>query len=298
MPIWIVIGGVPVQTWIRWYEAPAGARKLPFPNALKSNVFVEHHTRSRYPIGEVGHPRIWDRGENRGYRGLHWIGRARWFVTGELPGYVLTDPTPPLPSICCTQPARASGGLVLGGAAVANTFPPAKGKGGLVLGGAAVANTFPPAKGKGGLVLGGAAVASMQTGPPPSAYYSLSGSLHIGETFGCGICPNGAATSYTFNLGTVTNAACGDCSNIGGRHELTYAGGCLWFDSVFSTVCGLSGRFELTIDFRGPQLNFTQPLGFTWQGPPGWDCISPVVLNLLITNTNCHVPSSILLQPG
>lgn len=119
MPMNIFIGGVPTVVHVRWYRAPAGARYLPFPSTIFSHVWDNNPGESiTGEIGEVGSPRTWNVGDNPGYQGRCWRGDPAWFASGMLPPLASIAPSP---CLCQIPPAVGSGGLVLGGSAVALT---------------------------------------------------------------------------------------------------------------------------------------------------------------------------------
>lgn len=115
MPINIVIGGVPTQTTVRWYKAPAGAKYLGIPTAIFSHVW-DNNPGESVPgeIGELGSPRTWDPGRNPGYQGQCFRGDPTWFATGLIPAL---STVPPSPCNCRVAPAVGSGGVLLSGAA-------------------------------------------------------------------------------------------------------------------------------------------------------------------------------------
>jgi hypothetical protein len=115
MPCLLTVGGQPVQTTIRWYKAPKGAKILPFPSVFFSHINDADPGESvPGEPGEVGHPRTWDRGDNPGYQGQCWRGDPAWYASGALP---TLNTIPASPCNCRIPPAVAAGGVVLGGAA-------------------------------------------------------------------------------------------------------------------------------------------------------------------------------------
>lgn len=116
MPVNLVIGGVPTVATLRWFKAPAGAKRLPFPSAIFSHVW-DNNPGESVPgeIGEVGSPRTWDPGNNVGYQGQCYRGDPAWFATGNLPPLASIAPSP---CLCVIPPAVGSGTLVMGGAAL------------------------------------------------------------------------------------------------------------------------------------------------------------------------------------
>ena len=116
MPIILYRGGVPTTYTVRWYKAPVGAKYLAIPSCIFSHVW-DNNPGESIPgeVGEVGAPRTWDKGDNRGgYQGQCFRGDPAWFATGKLPGVL---PAPDPSCLCSIPPAVASGGMMLGGAA-------------------------------------------------------------------------------------------------------------------------------------------------------------------------------------
>lgn len=165
MPIHIWVGGQEYKTWIRWYRAPAGAKRFPHATVFRSHVWMDRRPIPLDGPGEVGHPRVFDRGLNPGYQGQCFRGLPEWYETGHLPGYIMQQ-IPDFPCGCQINPQPGLGGIVLGGQAIVAAHQPAVSKGGLVFGGQADASGGYPAVAKGGIILGGSAVV---TEPPPVA---------------------------------------------------------------------------------------------------------------------------------
>jgi hypothetical protein len=335
MPVTIYVGGRPVRTWVRWYKAPPGAKKLPFPSFIYSRVWSQPHQDDGPELGERGFPRVWTRGSNPGFQGQNYIGQPEWFMTGELPESVLTDPLPDVPAWCCIPPAGlpgkfilkgaavGSGGLpstgggklviggaavgadyppstgggklVIGGAAVGADYPPSTGGGKLVIGGAAVGADYPPSTGGGKLVIGGAAVCTMASGPPPSAVYYSGSNFFGAEVTGCDQCPDGAAAQFTADLGAVSGSA--GCSAIGGAQTFSYNGACEWTTPVIDTGSFLH-HWILTVSAFVVTVSDLNT-GITWQASrAGWDCKSPLVLPRTQAGVGCvAAASSITLFP-
>jgi hypothetical protein len=295
MPVTIYVGGRPVRTWVRWYKAPPGAKKLPFPSFIYSRVWSQPHQDDGPELGERGFPRVWTRGSNPGFQGQNYIGQPEWFMTGELPESVLTDPLPDVPAWCCIPPAGLPGKFILKGAAVGSGGLPSTGGGKLVIGGAAVGADYPPSTGGGKLVIGGAAVCTMASGPPPSAVYYSGSNFFGAEVTGCDQCPDGAAAQFTADLGAVSGSA--GCSAIGGAQTFSYNGACEWTTPVIDTGSFLHhwiltvSAFVVTVS----DLN----TGITWQASrAGWDCKSPLVLPRTQAGVGCvAAASSITLFP-
>lgn len=116
MPCLVSIAGQVVQTTIRWYRAPVGAKPLPFPTTFFSHI-NDNNPGESIPgeLGEVGFPRTWDAGRNPGYQGQCYRGDPAWFATGQLP---TVSSIPTSACLCQIPPAVGNGGVVLGGTAV------------------------------------------------------------------------------------------------------------------------------------------------------------------------------------
>jgi len=334
-PVRVLVGGVPHVFWIRRFKAPAGAKYLPMPEVFFSRVDTNRDCEPGDPVGELPGKRIWDRGHNYGYLGQSFIGDPKWFETGELPAYVLTDPTPPLPETCCAPPQQGQGGAVGGGTATVIVPPvpyvgqggavgggtaagPYHGEGGAVAGGEAESGVpyqatggavcggladvvIPPAPyvGQGGAVAGGAA---MVISPPTPAYspssFSVAGG---GEVAGCDSCPDGAAYQYGFTLSTVVNAGCSDCTSLNRYWVVTYSGasGCTWIVGGF-VVCGEPDQWSFSIgDTEVTLSDFAGAAGVVYTAPrAGWNCLTPITLSRMSSEFLCAgLPPTIVVSP-
>jgi hypothetical protein len=189
----IYIGGRETIVPARWYFCAPGALPFPFPHGMESSPWLKNYERENF-WGEVtpyptdrdsDYSRIVDRGKNPGYPGLCYVGQDQWFIDGKLPANVEDGPIPPFPECCYPTPATSSGGLVLGGSAIATGHGGYLTRGGLVLGGSATAVGARGYASAGGLVLGGSAIAG--------GGYRTAGGLVLGgsATPGAGGQPGG-----------------------------------------------------------------------------------------------------------
>jgi hypothetical protein len=159
----LYIGGVETHFPARFYWCLSTAKLFPFAHGCESSVWLKNYEINDqwgevtpYPTDSRSFTlRGLDRGLNPGYPGLCFIGQDSWFVDGMLPAGILDGPIPPMPVCCRPPPAKATGGLILGGSAIPTGRRGAVGRGGLILGGAARGGGPVGAAGSGGIVVGG-----------------------------------------------------------------------------------------------------------------------------------------------
>lgn len=176
----LYIGGQERHVPARWFFCLPSALEFPFVHGAEASPWLANYEDN--PVwGEITpYPRdpasnlhsTLDRGRNPGYPGLCYVGDPQWFVDGMLPANIEDGPIPPFPSCCFPGPVVTSGGLVLGGSAVASGRQGYASRGGLALGGSAAASGSHFYATAGGLALGGSAKAG--------AGYRTSGGLVLG----------------------------------------------------------------------------------------------------------------------
>lgn len=137
----LFVGGVECVVPARWFWCAEGAQRFPFAHGAEASPWLKNYERNSnwgeitpYPTDPTGlYTRKLDRGRNHGKPGLAYVGQDQWFIDGQLPSDFFGQGVP-LPGWlnCCDAPT-ATGGLVLGGAAI----QPAMAQGGLILGGSA-----------------------------------------------------------------------------------------------------------------------------------------------------------------
>lgn len=315
MPVRIQVGGRPYKTWIRWYRAPAGAKQLPFPTVFSSDVWSNTFEKHPPGVGEIGHPRVWDRGLNTdGYLGQCFVGEPEWFMTGQLPAEALCGDPPELPVCCKQQPAMPSGDLILeSDSQVEPSIQPVTPTGSFILQGASiwgppyrvlstgafrllpgshvVLPPYPP-HATGAIILGSA------PSPMPSPSPSASGGGGFPETDGCDACPDGAARTYVAHVIGVQDLACTQCVSLNADLFFHWAGACGWIGPTL-LQCGASTGFtSFDISGAGGQILLTFPLA-TYQAPRGtWDCLSPLLLTNTFATGDCTWPPTIVVEPA
>jgi hypothetical protein len=124
----VYIGGVERTFPARWYFCSPGAKRFPFAHGAEASVWLKNAEVNQawgevtpYPTDPTADAiRGIDRGLNPGYPGVCYKGDPQWFVDGMLPAHVLDGPPPPFDQCCMPGQAKASGGLLLRGTAVAS----------------------------------------------------------------------------------------------------------------------------------------------------------------------------------
>lgn len=184
MRVWI--GDQEVTVPARWFFTAPHAKLFPSPHGGEASPWLKMGEVNEawgevtpYPTDPASEVyRGLDRGINPGYAGQCYVGERQWFNDGRLPADILTRPPLPWPDCCRPATVSSSGGIVLGGTAIASRAggPTYQTVGGLVLGGTAGATGQRGIRSAGGLVLGGSARAY------PSFTVASKGGLVLGGT--------------------------------------------------------------------------------------------------------------------
>lgn len=124
-PMRVFVGGQEVLLPARWYFCADGAKPFPFAHGGEASPWLKTSMGevnaawgevTPYPTDpNANFSRGLDRGLNPGYRGQCYIGDPQWFIDGQLPAGILTQPPPPMAGCCQAPPAASSGAIVLAG---------------------------------------------------------------------------------------------------------------------------------------------------------------------------------------